>query len=871
MPGARRSIATARRINTGVIYAYAFAGTDAAPWASPWTSVAGTVDIQSDAGRLQTSTTVYSAAAVRYDAAMPFNFDWTGAATITTVTSTEFYGIINVRAGSDAFTDIRQHSSWNLRFYGGTGVGLCELYRVDAAGIYSPLLAAGSDIDFVQGSVLRVRIRVEGSNIKVRYWKNAETEPPSAWQIDFTDPTAPSGASMSLACRNGNDAAADVWHWSSVGYTSIVTGPPTGTVARTFTNIAVVAAGTAASGAFAPPTAAAISGMSATPYRDYDWTNTSVVWTGDPAWGSVSDFQIVNGDDTPNNEKSASKPSNVTIENDASCSGGKFLRLTTRRETWKGQPFSGVQMENFGVGFGAGQQFFVECRLRWVGYEGCWPGPWMYDLGGTNSEIDIMETPNTRQPWTTLHPYGWAQNVHVGAQYAAANDGQWHRYGLRVDRTGIYRYFDNVFVSSYTNTTHAGVFVDANMGFKFQHFCGGNWPDDDLGLAHGTTPRAGVAFPNYFDCDWLRIYRPAASGTTRYVPAQGTLQQVADAAQPGDTIEVSGTLDYGGHALYLINRNNGANPITVIGQPGNLIRSSGGCGILGYGSNRGWTFQNLNIQVSGGNNGGPYDSGNNYYGEGIYLAGDRFDDGADGAGCANIRVLGCNISAMPGTGSIQRHCVALWGGDVLEVGNCDLQGPSGWNDNGFFGGAASGISIGRSVGSAATSSLSNGSRIWIHDNLIRNVYGPGTSSADRNGIIMDLLHGWLDSPNRFYPDRSVGAIVIHNNDIANCEGRGIQILCAGAADSQLTISNNLVRAPIATNLGGSEPIAGIGGYGVGICGNVICDNNDVTVSGSAYAYHFFDFNGSMDASIQGVRGGGNIGTPRNFNGSSPGF
>ena len=257
-----------------------------------------------------------------------------------------------------------------------------------------------------------------------------------------------------------------------------------------------------------PPTPAAIAGMSATPLLNYDWTGPT------PTAG----WTLVNGPDQPNNEKSVPRASNVTIEtDDPTCSGGTYLRAATRREAFGAYSFTGVQMENFGTHrFGAGQPFYVEVRLRWTGYEGCWPGPWLIFYDGISStydsEIDIMETPNTRQPWTTLHPYGWANapgggQVHVGAQYASSNDGGWHRYGLRVDRTGVYRYFDNVHISSYLNATHASVFVDSQMGLKFQHHCGGNWPDDDLGLARGTTPRANVAFPNYFDCDYFRIYR----------------------------------------------------------------------------------------------------------------------------------------------------------------------------------------------------------------------------------------------------------------------------------------------------------------------------------------------------------------------------
>ena len=515
MPGARRSVGFARR----PILAETFPFTGAnGTMPAGWVNVAGTTDVQTNKFRMETTASTLAVAGARKGTANTANFEFTGNATITTVTSTEFYMAFNLRAGTNTFSDVRQHSSWNLRFTGITGVGDCTVRRVDAAGALTATLASGPDIDFVQGSVLRWRIRVDGGNLKVRYWKNAETEP-STWGINYDDPAPPTGTSMSVMIRNGSNATADRWDFDDLVVTALSSAPPSGTVERTFQNVTLVASGTGSSGSFAAPAAAAISGMSSTPFKDYDWVGVSVVWTGDPAWGSVSDFQIVNADDTPNGERSASKPSNVTIEDDATCSGGKFLRLATRRETWKGQPFSGVQMENFGSGptpgvdgyrgYGQGSPFFVECRLRWTGYEGCWPGPWMYDLSSasTDAEIDIMETPNTRQPWTTLHPYGWTQDVHIGAQYTGSNDGGWHRYGLRVDLTGIYRYYDNVLVSSYTNTTHAAVFVNANMGFKFQHFCGGTWPDQDLGLAAGTTPRASVAFPNYFDCDWLRIYR----------------------------------------------------------------------------------------------------------------------------------------------------------------------------------------------------------------------------------------------------------------------------------------------------------------------------------------------------------------------------
>jgi hypothetical protein len=295
-------------------------------------------------------------------------------------------------------------------------------------------------------------------------------------------------------------------------------------------------------------------------------------------------------------------------------------------------------------------------------------------------------------------------------------------------------------------------------------------------------------------------------GTVRQVPAQGSLQTVVNASVAGDSIYITGTVTAGGKTLEIINRNNGTNPISIIGNPGSILR--GYSGIEGFGSNRGWLFQNLTIEVDP----------SNYYGEGIYLDGTRFDNGGDGAGIANIRVMGCTIRPTGGsTNRIQRSGISLWGGgNGIEIGNNDIQG-CGYNDNGFLGGAGSGISCGHSRTVAGSAPLSNGHSLWIHHNRVRDVTGPGTGSYDRNALILDIYHGWIDS-----------------------------------------------RAPIASNLAGSEPICGIGGYGVGVAGNITCSNNDVTVSPGAAAYKFVAF-----SEFGGVTGSGNIGGPVVFD-SSPG-
>jgi pectate lyase len=362
--------------------------------------------------------------------------------------------------------------------------------------------------------------------------------------------------------------------------------------------------------------------------------------------------------------------------------------------------------------------------------------------------------------------------------------------------------------------------------------------------------RAGVIKRDGY---YARVGAPA--GKTWNVPAQGSLQTVADQAVGGDTIYVTGTVTTSGKILDLKNRNNGTGVITIIGNPGSILRG-GTSGIEGYGSCRGWTFQNLNVEVDGGA----------FFGEGFYIGGMRTDQGGDGLGCANIRIIGCKVRPISGTGTVQRNGIAVWGGDVIEVFGCDVS-DCGYNDLGFPGGAGSGISIGQTIGNTSYSSWANGTRVWVHDNLIRNVIGPGTGSYDRNGIILDLFHGAPGSP--LYANRMVGATLIDNNNIADCEGRGIQLLVAGAADSRVTVSNNVVSGSIATNLAGSEPIAAIGGYGDGRCGNVFVNTNNTSgMTAGPAAYKFISFDASMDASIIGVHGSGNIGSPVVFESSA---
>lgn len=193
-------------IPLAVTYApsFDFTGTNGSVPAG-WTPVAGTVDIQSNKMRTQTAATALAVAGAYLTSTLPYqDYLLAGEDTITTVTAGDFYGCINLRATGLTFTEFRQHNSWHLRWVGASGAA--ELYRIDGAGAQT-FLTSGASAGFVQGSILRWEVQVVGQNFKARYWKNAETKP-QGWQIDFPDPSAPTGNRVSVFNQNGGGAGA---------------------------------------------------------------------------------------------------------------------------------------------------------------------------------------------------------------------------------------------------------------------------------------------------------------------------------------------------------------------------------------------------------------------------------------------------------------------------------------------------------------------------------------------------------------------------------------------------------------------------------------------------------------------------------------
>jgi PKD repeat protein len=327
-------------------------------------------------------------------------------------------------------------------------------------------------------------------------------------------------------------------------------------------------------------------------------------------------------------------------------------------------------------------------------------------------------------------------------------------------------------------------------------------------------------------------------GTPDYVVGvNGSLQQILDlptSQLANRRILVPTGLWLGGdHGVWIVNKDFGG--VVVEFQSGAILRGPGTSGIELYGSSRNITLTGPGkIQGNGGNT----------VSEGIFISSVQPGKGGDTNPGGNITIDGLTIEPTPGTGSLQRNGIGIWGCDWVTVRNCTIHDASS-NAAFGFGGAGSGISIGAARRGVAGSGQYH---VLLENNHVYNQLmvqdGP---SADRNGIIFDLfqMDGGFQNFAGLYSDRLIGECMIRNNDIHDVSGRGIQILFGGQPDTRINILNNQVHGQWARDLGGSDPQTAIGGNGSGVCENIVCSNNTVTRdsgNGNKPAYFFFDFN-----------------------------
>lgn len=285
---------------------------------------------------------------------------------------------------------------------------------------------------------------------------------------------------------------------SSTSTTRPATTSPATTAATTTTRAATTTTATSTSTTSTSTTRPAGLAL----FLDYDWTGPT----------PLEDWNVFDGKASDNGELTASSPANATIVADPSASGGVFLRLAVTNAPYAGYPLTGVEMDNFYSGpgpgrgqpgnlhrgFGQGQPFSLECRMRYTGGSGAWVGWWAVDIDGLNAELDGMETVNNRGPRYALH------SPEVGpASYGPDNDGGWHVYRADITAAGVDLQMDGA-LRAHLPASVGQALMNANMGLRLKAACGGTYPDGDAGT---TTPIAGTPFPQHTDIDYYRAFR----------------------------------------------------------------------------------------------------------------------------------------------------------------------------------------------------------------------------------------------------------------------------------------------------------------------------------------------------------------------------
>lgn len=171
-----------------------FTGTNGATWPSPWGNSSGTVDIQSNAGRLVTAASAYST--TRVSRSGPANGDVLLTVTFPVV-GVEQYFNVQVR-GSSA-------STFSTGYTFGTSLAGSVYLKAWTAGVEDGLTS--SAFTFVAGTAYRIRIRFDNTNVQARIWAAASAEP-DTWQADVRSTVTTAAGFVTITHQNGADGVA---------------------------------------------------------------------------------------------------------------------------------------------------------------------------------------------------------------------------------------------------------------------------------------------------------------------------------------------------------------------------------------------------------------------------------------------------------------------------------------------------------------------------------------------------------------------------------------------------------------------------------------------------------------------------------------
>ena len=188
-------------------------GTNGAAWNSTrWPTVSGgtggTVDIQSNKGRMQTGTVQWDLCQAIPQDVIPDDFEATGSVTITSATETY------------PFLIYRCNSTGN-NYFQLTWMAPSDVVAIERRDNFVPTTMDSDTLAVADGDTIHWRLRVVGSDHKLRCWVNGASEP-GTWLLEFTDSTYAAQNLAIFGVINGGTTSRRI-DWDDVTIDDLVT------------------------------------------------------------------------------------------------------------------------------------------------------------------------------------------------------------------------------------------------------------------------------------------------------------------------------------------------------------------------------------------------------------------------------------------------------------------------------------------------------------------------------------------------------------------------------------------------------------------------------------------------------------------------
>jgi hypothetical protein len=441
--------------------AVTFTGANGAAWPAPfaaiYTSSGSTATIQSNKGRLTTTTGSYSGSV--YRGFTPASDDYEITADLTVVsTANEGYQRLAWRA----FTDGREYALSIL-----LASNEIRVHEQDAS-FAQTTKGSETSVGLSNGTVVHTRIRVEGSDHKVRWWLDAESEP-GTWNVEFTDTTYTSGA---ITCY-------------------LVGGNATATVNADYDNFVLQYIDEVE----APP---GENELPAALLSTHGNSRTLVFTSRRGAWGTTH-F---------NNEQQRYIDSGVVFQNASGAvvsSAGTRVIMTADDGAATETGFSSGATNNQDLNDPVSPGDFVQARMKIETGAGVWGAFWlMPQAGGAQFELDVFEGGWQATSFDINHhedtnpPYEGSYNLN-DQETVAIDPSEYFNVGVHLDDTKTDYYVNGEVALSYPRPCTVDMFVILNLALGGS----GSYP----GPIDGTTP-----YPVVFEVDSVKVWETTGEG-----------------------------------------------------------------------------------------------------------------------------------------------------------------------------------------------------------------------------------------------------------------------------------------------------------------------------------------------------------------------